>query len=431
MTHEAPSAPDAAPTPPDSARKSRRERIIEYDATGTLLTGAHNRFQRLGDEILAFPYWIQALVVYTVTRLLTLGIIAGVARHQGQTPWNGPEGPSLTEFLGFWDAEWYWRIATQGYPRVLPVLENGAVAQNQWAFYPLHPWITQGIATLTGVDYLVISPLLSVTAGAVAAVFMLRIFRMHLTAGQALTALTFFFVYPATPTLMSGYSEALALMFLVIALNFVIERRYLAAVLPVFLMDITRPIGVGFAFFMLIHLLDRIRRRRSEPYGRGEVIRSWTLGVLSCVAALVHPVAAWIWTGSMTAYVETEAAWTGHTTRIFGQWADRAERLAGPFGLVILAVAIAAFLVVIFGPVGRTMGRVSQQWVIGYTLYLLLFFTPQTSTFRLFLPLFPIAIVFALKHSWTLRFTVIGASLLLQVWWLRGLWYYSASMTPP
>src|SRR5699024_4872214 len=88
------------------------------------------------------------------------------------------------------------------------------------------------------------------------------------------------------------------------------RRTPLLTALPVVvLMDLSRPIGVAFSFFMLLHLIDRFVHRKSDPYPAAEVVRSWTLGVLSCAAALIHPVHAWLATGSMTAYTDTEAAW--------------------------------------------------------------------------------------------------------------------------
>ena len=75
--------------------------------------------------------------------------------------------------------------------------------------------------------------------------------------------------------------------------------------------------------------------------------------------------------------------------RLFGQWVEMAQHLAGPLGVVLLIGTVGAYLFVILSSLGQTMGRVLRQWGIGYSLYLLIFFTSQTSTFRLLLPLFP------------------------------------------
>ncbi|RAD76613.1 hypothetical protein DN508_32685, partial [Burkholderia multivorans] len=154
-------------------------------------------------------------------------------------------------------------------------------------------------------------------------------------------ALSFVMVFPPAAVFSTGYAESLTLLLQALALLLVVERRYLMALPVVVLMDLSRPIGVAFSFFLLFHLIDRFLRRRTEPYPPSEVIRSWTLGVLSCAAALIHPVHAWIVTGSMTAYTDTEAAWHTGTSTYLVQWLAQANSLVGPFGPLLLIGVVA------------------------------------------------------------------------------------------
>lgn len=384
--------------------------------------------RRMADWLLGLPVWAQALVVYLVSRIITFAFFFHVLADQGSSPWTGGEETTLRDFLNFWDAGWYERIATEGYPSVLPRGESGDVSQNAWAFYPLHPWIARNVSVLTGLDYQLVSPLLSNLFAAGAAIVILALFRRHTTAGRALVGLAIVFVFPASPILSTGYAEALNLLLLACALTLVIDRAYLWAIPVVVAMDLSRPVGVAFSFFMLIHLISRFARRGSDPYPAGEAIRSWTLGVLSCVAALIHPIHAWLRTGEPLAYLDTEHAWSGGHSRFVIQWFDMSRWLAGDIiGPVLLVGLIAGFVVLMLSPAGRQLGRDLQHFTVAYAVYLFIFFNPQTSTFRLLLPLFPLALAMAYSRSWAYRGLLLVVLIVTQYLWISQLWHF----TPP
>ena len=48
------------------------------------------------------------------------------------------------EMMVRWDAFYYQIIAASGYPRALPVNDQGAVVQNPWAFFPVFPYTVRG-----------------------------------------------------------------------------------------------------------------------------------------------------------------------------------------------------------------------------------------------------------------------------------------------
>ena len=398
-----------------------------HDAAPRILPGVFDRGRliRAAQAILLLPFWLQALSVYLVSRIVSLGIMAMVVRTQPDSPWTTGTETSLNDFLNFWDGGWYETIAVEGYPDVLPVYATGEIAQNQWAFYPLFPMFVRDITWVTGSEFAVVAPVLSIVFGALAAIVILELFRTVTTHGRALTGLAFVLFFPASPILSTAYAESLTLLLQALVLLLVIRRSYLWAIVPVFLMDLSRPIGVAFAFFMLIHLISRCRRRHEDPYPIAEVVASWTLGVLSCVAALVHPIYAWIRTGSLTAYTDTEASWHTGETHFVIQWVTAGERWLGPFSVLALIVLALALIALLVSPAGRTMGRTLQQFCFGYGLYLLIFFTPQTSTLRLFLPLFPLALALAASRSWAVRGIVLVTFTILQIVWVGWLWHFS------
>ncbi|WP_436326445.1 hypothetical protein [Brevibacterium sp. FAM 27836] len=387
-----------------------------------------SRLSRLGALFIVLPVWLQAVAVYFVSRVVSLSIFASVLKWQDPANWSSsPVTTTLNDFLNFWDGGWYARVAEEGYPHVLPVDDSGAVAENQWAFYPLHPSVVGTLSDLTGVSYAVLSPIVSTVAAGLAAVVILHLFRKYVDPGQALMGLALVMFFPSAPILSTGYAESLTLLLQAMVLFLLVERRYLTALPVVVLMDLSRPVGVAFSFFMLLHLIDRFVHRRQDPYPTAEVVRSWTLGVLSCAAALIHPLHAWWATGSLTAYTDTEAAWhTGETTFVV-QWVAQSINLIGPLGPVLLIIVVAGMLALIFSPAGARMGRTLQLFCLGYGIYLLIFFNPQTSTLRLLLPLFPLALTLALVRSRGYRAALLVAYILFQIIWVAYLWHF----TPP
>src|SRR5699024_850671 len=128
----------------------------------------------------------------------------------------------------------------------------------------------------------------------------------------------------------------------------------------VVLMDLSRPIGVAFSFFMLLHLIDRFVHRKSDPHPAAEVVRFCTLGVLSCAAARIHPVHPLLATASMTAYSVSEAACHTVDTIFVIRWVAQAINLLVPLGPVLLFIVVACMLALIFSPAGARMGRTLQ-----------------------------------------------------------------------
>ena len=111
----------------------------------------------------------------------------------------------------------------------------------------------------------------------------------------------------------------------------------------------------------------------------------------------------------------------------FKPWFDTGVELFGPvLGLLAPLVFVVLFGAMLFlRPVVR-LGVELRLWCACYMGYLLAFLHPQTSTFRMLLPLFPLALgaVF-LSRSRAYRGTVVVMFLLLQVVWIVWLWAWA------
>jgi hypothetical protein len=141
----------------------------------------------------------------------------------------------------------------------------------------------------------------------------------------------------------------------------------------------------------------------------------------SLVAAVV--------TGVPDAYFQTELAWRAlwmgrgefalFTPWFFAGdfWFDRVLHwgpVAGPVAVVLLVAAFAASL---FLPSVRRLGAVVRLWLASYALYLLTVFFPQSSLFRLLMPMAPVAGALV-PRSLPGRIGLLTASVALQALWL-------------
>lgn len=108
-----------------------------------------------------FRIWYP-LTIYTLTRLIAAAFMLAAAPR-----WHRS---GYADIATAWDGEWYRTIATTGYPSSLPIGVDGHVVQNAWAFSPVYPLMVRGLTTLTGLDFSVVAPTLSLILGAAAMV---------------------------------------------------------------------------------------------------------------------------------------------------------------------------------------------------------------------------------------------------------------------
>ncbi|NKX53755.1 hypothetical protein [Arthrobacter mobilis] len=373
-----------------------------------------------------WPWWVQVCGIYALARVFSLLVFTAVARQQGPSPW-GPARPDYLDFIGIWDSAWYERIYREGYPDQVPRGPDGRALENQWAFYALFPALVRAANALTGLEWRILAPLLATAAGFAAVLLAYKLFRQFAGHPAALWGVVFVSSFPVSPILQVPYAESLNLALLAAGLYLMVRGRYLAALPVVVLMCLSRPVGVPFAAMAGLYLLWRIHRRGRNPLPAAEFARLAVLVLVSGVAALAWPVLAWAVTGEMRAYTDTEMAWRGRDLVLFQPWFEMGARLFGPVSgfLAPLVLAAAALLCLMSRPV-RRLGPVLRLWCACYGLYLFAFLHPQTSTFRMMLPLFPLALAAALvSDSRAYRVCLLLMFLSGQVVWVTWLWSWA------
>lgn len=383
------------------------------------------------------PWWLRVIVVWTLSRIVTTAILLWFAGQQERNAWTLAH-PDYLSFAQLWDSTWYHFVAVAGYPTVLPLTDTGHVGENAWAFMPGYPMFVRGLMLLTGLPWEPVSVFVSVTFSLAAALMVYRMLRLVLPGETALFAVVLFCVAPLSPIFQVSYAESMHTFLLATALYLLMRRRYVVLIPVIAVLALTRPSGLAFALALGFHVIHRFLTRGRDPFPAWERILVLGVMVFSALMGLAWPFFAWMSTGSITAYTDTELAWRapylGYVDLVpFTPWIQGAGFwLPGPLGIVVLVIVVAAFFAFLFTPWARKLGTVLRFWLASYGLYLLAVFFPQSSTFRLLIPMFPMAGALAQPRSRFYRVTLVALFIVGQWVWCYYCWWVDGyDWTPP
>jgi hypothetical protein len=342
----------------------------------------------------------------------------------------GPDA-RLGDTVLTWDGTWYWLVAFSGYPTALPLTDTGQVAENAWAFMPLYAYAAKILGLPVG-SWGFGAFLISFVSGYLACLVLHRLLRERIGRSAATWAVAFFAAGPVSAMFQVGYAESLFLLLLFLALDAVARQRYARLYILIPLMAFTRPGVLAFALYLGLHAVSRWVDRREDPLRSAHVVHIIAAGALATVCGFAWQVIAGIATGDHGAYLATELAWRRHwivggvdgfipfegwiqgAQFWFAQWG--LPQFWGPIGLAVLVVAVGGAL--IYSRHVRALGGELRLWSASYLLYLLAVFFPQSSTFRLLLPLSPLWGAVAVPRSRLWRTAVLVACLAGQWVWI-------------
>jgi hypothetical protein len=383
------------------------------------------------------PWWQKVIAICVFSRLVTTTLVLTLAGVQGQNPWT-PAQPGYADFATMWDAHWYYIVAVGGYPSVLPVTPDGHVGENAWAFMPVYPIVVRLLMLLTGAPWEPAAVVVAVACSLVTALLLYKLMRRVQPQAMALFSVVLFCVAPLSPLLQFGYAEAMQLMLLTLALLLVLERRYLVLIPVIAVMALTRPTGLAFALFLALHVGYRWITRARDPFPVRDAVVACGVAVFSGLMGLAWPALAWAVTGAITAYTDTELSWRsayiGYQELVpFTAWFQSGVWWLGqPWGVIAVVGLILAFALLMVTPWVRSLGIDLRLWVVSYALYLLAVFFPQSSIFRLLMPMFPLLGALARPRSILYRVVVTLVLICGQWGWLLLCWGVDgADWTPP
>ena len=370
------------------------------------------------------------------------------------------------------DAGWYQGIYKEWYPTELPLRADGSVSFNSWAFMPLHSIISGKVADIFGIEYRLAAVGVSLAAGLALAVVLYRLFIGSLNwrdrgvfdtralVGDesrnriALWALAVYAFSPASPIFVTGYAEALSTLLLALSVWCVARERYILLLPVALLAALSRPLGVPLGAFVGLWWLwctvsDYLARRSDEP-SQSVLSDAWAAfrgrfgqllsALLVCSFAFVHPLHAALYTGRIDAYFATELGWSkrkpseGHQYII--QWINQHYHYFGGMipkivVAILFVVAMVGFYYWISHKFSRTLIHPALWlWTACYMGYLFVFWLPISSTNRILLPLFPLALLVAayLPKSRWYRPSLVAFGILISIPWVLLLWGDPAMM---
>lgn len=379
------------------------------------------------------PVWARIALVYGAARVVTTLMLWAAASLSGPGSRHGADATVFDLMMG-WDSQWYWLVAESGYPAELPRDDAGLVQNNAWAFMPLYPLLVRTLAILPG-SYPLVAICVSVVTGYLACLALHALLRDRVGAVAAMWAVALFAAGPLAALFQMGYAESLFLLWLLLALRALVRRRFAWLYLLIPLMGYTRPGVLAFSLLLALYGVTRWLRRRDDPLPVGEIVHIVATGLLAAAVGFSWQAIAGLVTGDPGAYLATELSWRQG-------WIGGEEAGFVPFdgflraaslwftlwglpawaGVAALVVAVAGSAwVLLADPRVRLLGTEVRLWSASYLLYLLAVFFPQSSLFRLLLPLAPLYGALAAPPSRAWRVGVLAAGLAGQWWWIYNM----------
>lgn len=379
------------------------------------------------------PVAARIAVVYVAARVVTTGFFVLASALSGPGSRYGV-APSLGELALGWDAQWYWLAAVSGYPTELPIAAGGHVAENAWAFMPLYAYLSAGLGALLG-SWGAGAVAISLAAGYGACVTLHAVLRDRIGPSAAMWAVVMFACGPLAALFQVGYAESLFLFLLFLALRCVQQRRWGWLYLLIPAMGFTRPGILAFALFLGLYGIHRFLRRRTDPLAVREIVHVVALGAVSVLVGFAWQTIAAVVTGDPGAYLATELAWRrnwlgsdGGFVPVDG-WVQAAGfwftqwglgPVVGYVALAVLVAGVAAALLLL--PQVKRLGIEVRLWSASYLIYLLLVFFPQSSVFRLLVPVSPLWGALAVPRSRAWRVGILTLALVGQWWWIYNMY---------
>jgi hypothetical protein len=379
-------------------------------------------------------WWLPVVGIYAAARSISFLFFLAMASIQEENYWTKAQ-PGYFDFLNIWDVEWYERIYSGGYPAKLPQNLDGSIQQNNWAFYPVFPYLIRGLNVLTTIEWKYLAPIVATIIGFFFILVVYKLIRLTQSQSVSLWSVALVSVSMASPILQTGYAESLSLFMFAAALYCYLTKRWIWLAVILVALSITRPGLLAFALFFTGTLVYRWFAEKKISW------IDFGFAAISSVLGFAWLLIAWAVTGRADAYLKTELAWrAGYTDASgfvpFSGWFESGRfHLGEGIGQVFVVALMGLFIAAMFLPSVKRLGIELRLWVAAYLVYLFAVFFPQSSTPRLLFPAFPLLLAFGIATSRFGRLAkalIIGLSLLGQVGWLLLCWKYTApDYTPP
>ncbi|MGW5678600.1 mannosyltransferase family protein [Streptomyces sp. NPDC003860] len=237
-----------------------------------------------------------ALLTYAAIRALGLLVLAG---------WAHLADRSARQLLSQrWDSLWYVRVVEHGYDFTLTA-PDGRVLSNM-AFFPLLPWLEEGVSTLTPLGPADAGLAVSAVASLAAAWGAFQVVELVYGRRAGLFAVALWAALPVGIVQSMAYSESLFVALAAWALYATLRGNWIAAGVLAALAGLTRPVGLAVAAAVWVGALLALRTGTAAG-------PRWRL-VLGVVLAPLGAAGYVLWVGVRTGspffgYLDVQGAW--------------------------------------------------------------------------------------------------------------------------
>jgi hypothetical protein len=387
------------------------------------------------------------LSVFLITQLISFCFLAIHKSDQEAIPakdegqyyvQHHPANPPWDLYVSGWNGQAFREIATNGYPQELPLKANGAPSQSPWAFFPLFPTLAKVPMTM-GLSFGYSAIIISLLAGFSALLILYSLVFNHTgKKWPSFLAVLAIGIYPAAPLFQLAYSEALALLLLILEMFFITKKKYILAAGAVLLLGLTRPVGIPdfllilingiILFFVGFRQQDKTFFKFINSNLREKLVwRYILLLVSSTVATVLWVLIGFIVTGE-NAYFKAHEAF--YENKEYFMW-FKAESILPtegyPFGTVFL-MALFLFLGLAVA-LNKDYPTIIREWPLLLMAYIFITTAPVGNEVRyLFLGLLLVPFTKIPQRSWhrfgyfAFLLVFIGVSLWLEWQWVSVHW---------
>ncbi len=345
--------------------------------------------------------FLTPLLIFGITRLVSGVLLSVGAAHQAaltgaDTAYKlthpTPASPGYLGVVANWDGQWFWSIATHGYPSVLPRVDGQAIP-NEWAFTPGYPFLVRAVMFVGRIDFPLAATAVSLASGAAAMVILHGMVRKHMDSYAATSLVLALCCFPSAPVFQVAYAESLALLLVVLALRSLADRRQGWFVFFAALLSVTRPVLLPMAAVAGVVWVLRWSRRRAVPFPRRD---RWTSAAAACTCAgLVGtwPTVAALATRDSSAFTDTMAAWPAN--KELGGAGANWITLSVEYPAILVVAVVPLVLVTAYAAFrrpARVLPASWRWWGPVYFLYMLVATKPSIGIVRYaLLAVFPLA----------------------------------------
>lgn len=169
---------------------------------------------------------------------------------------------SLAKIFSRWDAQWYRRIAQDGYGYTVTTSDGRTLSD--YAFFPLYPYLERWVHKFTSLSYINSGLLISATSSVLAALGIYLVVERTIGSKVAFYTVILWAALPIAAVQTLAYSESLFTALAAWALYFTLKRQWMAAGLLALIAGLTRPTAIAVVLAVMAGALIELQKRRRD-----------------------------------------------------------------------------------------------------------------------------------------------------------------------